>query len=1478
VTDLEKHEGGGKKIPLSPLSIHRQLLIVALMAGLTVLLTRPLQISLLARMGEFQDKLAERAGEFLGFRIAYGSMAPSVFGTLDIRDILVSGEEGTPLLSLKRLRISWSPLALLRGREKEALRSVRLDRPILTMGGGEAAALRARFSPARRDGEGRAGGSLPPEIASLVPDNFRILIRNGEWRGNAGGGQLSLRRLGLDAVLHRGAITFRGRWEGEGRFLEEGRFAAGMSGRARGELSAGLEWGNALVWIPRLEGDQISLKPLRIRAAFADRKVSLEKVEDGTPLDFGLDYDFRERRLSAGIRMDQFSPGNLMTLRGAWKDYDPWVSLALSGTLSVEKTGTEPPGYSVDLEGNFPSRLPARTPTPLLLANGALTVKGRGRADRIDIENLDFKSPGGNFYFRGGLGFKPLSPEGNLVIRDLALRNPKSGAVQRISTALEFRARGREVGLSGETLSIGPVVFLNPSASLLWEPGGFSFRVSALSLREKDSPGGGGPGSLSLEGSMDYRPRHIQANLSLDSLSVRDAADLAVSFGSLSPLNDTIRGFIDYSSISAELFFTTDFEHILYNATSLRIVYGGTRNIVFSASFSGTDHRIALDEGLLAWREGSADITGFADFSNPGDISFVLGASWEDFSYYLEGMILDRRSLSVRGSYGLQGYFSLTGTGGYSGYIEGESIPIPSGGQYALLSLRSNFRYDSPEWWSGSLDKLEITNLVTPGSNYSVLRVAGTGDQNGLFLPDLYFEDGRGILQGNLSVTWNRDYSGYLVRVFMQNEGGMESYNLEANYSDRFLDAHLIGREMQFARFSAKAHNSIASGDLRLHGSSVENFRADIVLESLSARYRESEFRASLSASLSNNEFFLKDFKGSYRDLEASMPYLYLDRRGGHSAAEAWIQGSVNNRKVYLSFDADCTFTPTKNWFAIREGFRSFKGSVNVENAWYEDLYNKDPFGFDFTLTETAGDFLLSLSGGPRNMIRFRYSGGGDFYAALSGPSPVRGSIIGTITPKTIDAHSTDLYVDLGSLWRFIPPQDNMHLTGGFATAEIHVSGSLRDPEFNGSVQTTSVRITVPQYLREEIRPVPFGASIRDSEINFGPVECALGNGSGLVSAWFRFDRWVPNIFNMDIQIPPEHSVPVAFDLNGIIVEGQAAGALNLSMADLIFNVSGAITTHDTVINLDNREIMAAAGVTRAINKVNTLVDISVTTGRKVEFLWPMTRFPVLQAYADLGSGLRITNDTFSRRFTIQGDVKLRSGEIFYFERSFYIREGTLVFNENEIHFDPRISARAEIRDRSDDGPVTIAMIIDNAPLSSFTARLESNPPLSQVEIFSILGQNLTGSSEGDGDRNRFLSATTDALTQFAVVRQIQRKIRDFLGLDMFSIRTQVLQNMVFQAAGLQEPVDRMNRVGNYFDNTAVFFGKYLGSDLFIQSTIFFRYDKTRETWGGLRLEPEIGLEMRNPLFDIRFNVMPLHPENWFMNDISFTLTWRHSF
>jgi hypothetical protein len=379
------------------------------------------------------------------------------------------------------------------------------------------------------------------------------------------------------------------------------------------------------------------------------------------------------------------------------------------------------------------------------------------------------------------------------------------------------------------------------------------------------------------------------------------------------------------------------------------------------------------------------------------------------------------------------------------------------------------------------------------------------------------------------------------------------------------------------------------------------------------------------------------------------------------------------------------------------------------------------------------------------------------------------------------------------------------------------------------------------------------------------------------VHLWFRFDRWLPKAYSISVLIAPDTPVPFSIDLAGIIAFGNASGKLDLSMENDIITLQGDLTAHDTEITLNTDELESGASASSGGKQV--LTDINITAGRRVEFLWPNADLPILRAYGDAGTGIRIVGDSLADRFAISGDVTLRGGEIFYFQRNFYIREGQIFFSGNEIQFDPRISARAEIRDQNDEGPITISLIIDNSPLRSFVPRFESNPPLSQLEIYSFLGQNSSGAATAEAPIGDFFFTTvTDVLAQFGVVRRAERQIGNILGLDMFSVRTQALQNAVFQAVGAQYTVDESNRMGNYFDNTTVFMGKYIGSDMFIQTMFSLRYDENQVDYGGLGLEPDIGLEFRTPLFDVQWNIIPEDMENMFVNNQSLTLTRRWTF
>jgi hypothetical protein len=128
--------------------------------------------------------------------------------------------------------------------------------------------------------------------------------------------------------------------------------------------------------------------------------------------------------------------------------------------------------------------------------------------------------------------------------------------------------------------------------------------------------------------------------------------------------------------------------------------------------------------------------------------------------------------------------------------------------------------------------------------------------------------------------------------------------------------------------------------------------------------------------------------------------------------------------------------------------------------------------------------------------------------------------------------------------------------------------------------------------------------------------------------------------------------------------------------------------------------------------------------------------------------------------------------------------------------------------------------------------------------------------------------------------RQFEKQVRDFFRLDMFSIRTRFLHHAVISGAtGFgQDTVDRNYGVGNYFDNTTVFMGRYIGRDIFLHGMVRLRYDEYRAELGGLIFEPDIGIEFHTPFVNIRWDFFPYHPENWWVSDNSITLSWSKSF
>ncbi|MDR0376911.1 MAG: translocation/assembly module TamB domain-containing protein [Spirochaetaceae bacterium] len=1461
------------------------ILVFMALAGLTVVILRPVQKGFFVKMTALRDELIAQGETFLGMKIKYSAMGPSLFSVLDVRDVGIYGSAEDPLVSLARARISFSLWGLLQGRGAGALRSIRLDSPEVSLDLDRAGELKTLLAKIREP-EDRVPGPAPADegagnwLAGFSGD-MSLIIRGGGGALITGGNRFSFSGFNLEASIQGTVISLRGKADGTAflaAFLDQ-PLSLGMSGRISGKLDTRLREGTLALAVPSVAGDRFSFRPLQFDVALDTEKIEIQKNGERGPWassswDLSLGYNFNARYFFGRFEGRDLTPRFFLSLSGPWEQYAPILGLSVNGAASFEASARDGVSYTLDLSGELGKIFP--------IDGVSYAVTAAGDGERAYFRRLSLGFPQGEIGYTGSVEFATPSLNGGVTIRDFSLAPAPNSADSGggsggdlINADLRVISSGRSVALFGNDVSMGPVLFTALDADIQWKDQGAAFDVSVLRFAGADDYGEGRIRSFSVEGSLDYEPRHLQASLIFDTFSVDDILGMFRPLAITPPLPGLASPIAADTSITAEIFVTTDFEQIQYNAPRIVLAYQGEGRSFFAvASVSGTNRRFELNESRVVLSGGAAEASGYVDFHNPNDIAFSLAGSYQDMYYQFEGAVLDQRSLSVQGSYGLAAYITRSPSGGYSGYIEAGSIPILLNGQFSRVNFLSSLRYDSPESWFLDLNRLEINELATPASPSASLRLSGRADQEGLTFYNIIFDDGRGVLFGNADVSWHSALEGertaVTVSLHVEDPQGQEFYNLEGIYEDGVVDVSVTGQEMQLGRVSSAIPSALANGEGRLHWTIGGSYEATAVLSSLIARYNDAFVSLSAEASLTEDDLTIRNLQMSYGDIKAELPLFRLDRQDAEVRLQGQIQGIALGRKIDGSFTAEADFQPFTGWRTLGEALNSFSGSFAVDRIRIDALELAEPFRVVFFRNES----LISLSGGPQDMMRFRITREGAFYAGISSPSPIRGAVTGTIADNMIDARASNLYVDLTALGRLLPRKEVVALTGGMVNGSIDIRGSVGDPEFFGTAQGNSVRLEIPQYMGAELGPAPINVVLDGNEMHFGPIIVPAGTGYGEVSGWFRFDRWIPNTFSIDITVLPEYSVPFDFEILGVVAHGGASGFLNVFVEDSRLHLLGNILGEDTEIILD------AQGINAAMNQSMTditgvITDFTLTTGRKVEFFWPTAEYPLLQASAAAGTVVKITSDSETSRFSINGDIDIRSGSLFYGQRSFYIREGTLSFNENEIQFDPRLTVRAETRDRIDDEPVTISLIVDNAPLRSFTPRFEASPPLSQVEILSLLGQNLTGlpaeGGEGVGVQNIVFSGV-DFLSQSVVFRPLERIIRNVTGLDMFSFRFPIAQNFI---ASQWIPIDNERR-GNYFDNTAVFFGKYVSSDMFVQGSVLLQYDENNLEMGGYTFEADLGIELRSPLFDIRWNVSPLNYQTFF--DASFTLTWRWLF
>jgi hypothetical protein len=1462
---------------------------------LTAALLKPLQNHVLANVELLRDTWIEKLEVLSGKTISYASMSPSILGAIDIKGIRFQGGENEllPYISVKRLRARYSLALFFADKLPKtpllAPLTISIEDPFIEINTEKD--INELFSG---DGGGADLFDTIKKIMKIAPENLILRVSGGNIHFRAAKSTIQAEKAAFFAQMNNDTLRFKFSTNAEARLTVPGDIEAALSVRVDGIYDAQNEQSGIKLSLNSVKTSYFIMNKLELLATFTENNIRLQKTGYTEPYELFVNYNLTNGSLEARAKFEKFRPSSFLHFPAKFEAWNSWLGTRLSGELNASFNEVEGFAYTAVLSGGLDRKSP--------IGSGTFDMDAEGGAESAYFNNLALSLPRGDLNWTGALNFKPLMPNGALVINDFNLT--KRGLKDKSNSmngSFIVSSYGSTISFFADTFSVESPESSGAAPSdnvalqafdINIEHGGgdggdIELSASAFRIKNADSYDEASFAPISVDASFNFDSKNLEIRLEPESFSVYDIIKIAGSVVELPDFPVQTRGFFDNIIITSEIFVSTDFKNLLYNVPHLIVAWQGGSNIWASLSLSGTENNFELSESHVVWNGKGVDISARGDFEDINDISFASELRTNDSSYTLQASLLDKSSLEISSSFGLSLNINGSRDGAFTGLLFLNAARFPMGGSFVELSAEADFRYDSPDSWIFNLVNFKISGIKSALSSISSIELNGRVDQDGAELSRIYFDDGRGALYGGAFCRWDgffRHEEDIITgNIDLQDASGSETVNAQLRYADDSLYIWAEINGLQSGRFFNSTDNMFITGGLGFFKTS-ENWSAAFDISSLSGVLYNQPITLSGRGSLDNMGLVLDETNFTYAGFFADISFLNIDLRQSSLSSLIHLHGETFNREFNADIDLSAGFAETDSWLNIGAALKSFDGVMKFENTRFDTLENIENFDFKFS---RVGQ-ILNIEGGPEDMIRLHMNGGGDFFAAFSYPSPALGTISGFIKNGNIDAEISNLYLDLSSLWTYIP-SDRIKVSGGFIIADFRIHGPLRDPEFFGTAVANSLRLSIPSILADEIGPTPVFLTLSGNEIRLEPVGVRIGEGRGALSGGLYISRWLPSSFNAYLSVEQAEDIPLNMNIAGFLLKGSVFGVINLTGDGQTLNILGDIGSDNIEISLAVNENGSSDDGERR-SPLPVQADIKITAGRKVEFLWPNADIPILQAYAAAGSSIRVISDSLSRHFSINGDVGIRGGEVFYFQRSFYIKEGSINFNESEVQFDPRFSVVAETRDRTNNEPVTISMIVDNQPLKSFTPRLDSNPPLSQIEILTLLGDKLSGTPDEDNAiRRAFVSSTADVIAQFGVVRQFERTVRDFLHIDMFSLRTQAIQNAILlnvfrDGNEITENEDTVQpqmrsqsnqvRIGNYFDNTTVFLGKYIGAGLFLQVMLSLRYDPLSTNMGGLVIEPDLSMEFKGPIFDIRWDLMPAYPENIWTNDNWISGNW----
>ncbi len=1440
------------------------LLFFVLVAGALLLLS-PLSRRLENALIHFRDTVTAQVESSTGFGISYASLSPSIFSSLRITGLVITdAASGETVASLSNVTVSYDLFALMRGETEKALRGITIRNGSVTVDYLRNQALFERFSTRKKS----TSGTLAQNALALQIRNIDISYTgpNQVFSGHIGKGL---------ARIEGGEILFE--LESRIRYARDTLPGLGLLDAkltVKGSVNSAFDTGSASLLFRNLEGDQFSVLRLGLLASFQEGIVTVSSVQDLQPVDIKVLWDIARKDLTASLSCERLLPLRLVTIKNDFSVFARLRDISVSGTSSVRITEAEGLTFSVNLKADVPDSF---------LQGATVLLKCDGTTATMNVENLLITGDRYDISYNGSLDLIKMLPEGFLSVKKLQI---PSGT--NVSGDMYINPAGRGFSCLLPTLNINDNLFTSVVVDLVSGNRSLEFTLSAYD----------DTGHIGVDGTYTLKPEpFLELYCAFDSVSVADT--VRTVSGLLGPKTTVVgsaeKNILTPYAMTTELYFATDFSSLSFNCNRLVLASSERDGLYVLLSAKGNEKGIDFTD--ISFSYAGYDIAGtvHTGFDSPGTLIFDSAFTINSIPYVFSGLYSSRQ-LSLYGDYKFGASLSFDNQGAISGSLTADGLPVPAGKLLLSLSINADFTVDPASGLKISLNSgtVQDTSGFLPVS--TVAGFKGSIDRNGIFLENLTLSDELSRLSGNATIQRIEDTDSikrYDVELQQVSAESGESWDMNGRitFAEKpYFEVEASVKDGPLARFlKNQEKDNLASFTLSCSGT-LSDLYVSANVERIVYKINGFDLDARGKLLLQDRRLTIFDAAGSWNtqgfsEMKGSVLLDTLD-----ASIESRYNGVLG--KSGLSAGLTVVFSsddPEKNHSVASSGvipdlkslLTRFSVKATISDITWNSIVSKEPL--ICTFMHEPG--ITAFYAGKNDSVTGFLLDDGTFSLQSGKETPVTFHADGLIKNQSLSVTVAGLHTDLAQFWPYTGLKI-VEFGSGSLDGDMLIEGLISDPDFFGELKATDISVKAPGFLEGTYNASVIDIRLEGKTLTVPPFVSSSKEGSFTTEAVLQFDRWVPSTVELKTTTLPGQFVRLGAD-NALFK------ALGYASFDLMLGIDpdGLKITGNTGFERGFFAILFS-GFTRQVGSektspVNLKMNLSIAIGKKVEFRWPSDDIPIIRGLIQADKPIEISLDTAARSFQLKGEANLKGGELFYIKRNFYLRQGNISFNENQDIFDPMITVRAEIRERDTQGePVRIILSVENQPLSSFMPVLRSDPPKSDAEIMSLLGQAASGDTSRETILRNTVITASDIFTQMSLFRAGENKVRDLLGLDLFSVRTLILQNAILGPA-MQTPTDAPMTIGNYFDDTTVYMGKYLGSAIYADALMHFSYydpksvDNTGNAQGVFRnllFQPELGLEVATPFFLLRWGFTPTSPKTLFVADNSVTLSWKFSY